>query len=187
MMTAEFPPDRRKSYMEMAEIYFWTTTINQWQKLLLDDAFKDIIIQSLDFLSDAGKIDVFGFVIMPNHLHLIWRALEMNGKETPQGSFLKYTAHEFRKKLYEEDPRQLDNFKVNAHNKYYEFWQRDPLAIHLYTKDVAFQKLHYSHYNPLAEHWNLAMDPSDYTYSSAKFYEQGIKSFAFLKDLREEF
>jgi len=81
----------------------------------------------------------------------------------------------------------LDNFKVNAHNKYHEFWQRDPLAIHLYTKDVAFQKLHYSHNNPLAEHWSLAKDPCDYIYSSAKFYEQGIKSFAFLKDLREEF
>jgi REP element-mobilizing transposase RayT len=86
MMTTEIPPDRRKSYMEMGEIYFWTTTINQWQKLLWPDAYKDIVIQSLDFLCDAGKIDVFGFVIMPNHLHLIWRALEMNGKETPQGS-----------------------------------------------------------------------------------------------------
>ena len=179
--------EHRKSHMEFGEIYFWTTTVNQWQYLLWGDTYKDIVIQSLDFLSIAGKIDIFGFVIMPNHLHLIWKILELNGKETPQGSFLKYTAHEFRKKLYAEDPERLDNYKVNAHNKDYEFWQRDPLAIHIYTKEVAFQKLDYTHYNPLAEHWNLAKDPVEYRYSSAKFYEEGSKMFPFLKDLREEF
>jgi len=36
---------------------------------------------------------------MPNHLHLIWKQNNMNGKETPQGSFLKYTAPEFLKGL----------------------------------------------------------------------------------------
>jgi REP element-mobilizing transposase RayT len=36
---------------------------------------------------------------MPNHLHLIWQQNKLNGKETPQGSFLKYTAHEFLKRL----------------------------------------------------------------------------------------
>jgi REP element-mobilizing transposase RayT len=85
--------------MEIGEIFFWTATINQWQNLLKPDRYKDIIIDSLGYLSDAGKIDVFGFVIMPNHIHLIWRTKELNGKETAQGSFLKYTAHEFRKLL----------------------------------------------------------------------------------------
>ena len=56
---------RRKSYMEMGEIFFWTATINQWQKLLWPDRYKDVVIDSLDYLSQAGKIDVFAFVIMP--------------------------------------------------------------------------------------------------------------------------
>jgi REP element-mobilizing transposase RayT len=143
---------KRKSYMDIGEIFFWTATINQWQKLLFPDYYKDIIIDSLDYLSSAGKIDVFGFVIMPNHVHLIWRANELNGKESPQGSFLKYTAHEFRKLIYREDENKLKLYKTDALNKEHEFWQRDPLAIHLYTKKVAFQKLDYIHYNPLAEH-----------------------------------
>jgi len=32
---------------------------------------------------------------MPNHVHFVWQQLQKNGKETPQGNFLKYTAHEF--------------------------------------------------------------------------------------------
>lgn len=42
---------------------------------------------------------MFSFVIMPNHIHLIWRINEMNGEESPHASFLKFTAHEFKKML----------------------------------------------------------------------------------------
>jgi len=36
------------------------------------------------------------------------------------------------------------------------------LAIPLFTREVALQKLNYIHNNPLKEHWNLVKDPSDY-------------------------
>lgn len=177
----------RKSYMEIGNIYFWTATINKWQRLLMPDEFKDVIVGSLEHLSKSGKIDVFAFVIMPNHIHLIWRINEHNGKETTQGSFLKFTAHEFKKMLIKEGNNELEHYAVDASNKSYEFWQRDSLAIHLYTRKVAYQKMDYTHYNPLAKDWQLANSISEYKYSTAKFYELGIKDFAFIKDLREEF
>lgn len=178
---------QRKSHIEIGKIYFWTVTINRWQRLLLKDDFKEIVISSLSHLSDKGKIDVFAFVIMPNHIHLILRTKELNGKETAQGSFLKFTAHQFRLKLLKENSAMLKSYAVDAINKKHEFWQRDPLAIELYSPNVAFQKLTYLHNNPLAERWQLVKEPSDYLYSSASFYENGITNFSFLKHLSEEF
>jgi REP element-mobilizing transposase RayT len=178
---------KRKSYIEIGEIFFWTATINNWQSLLLKDEYKKVIINSLSYLSESGKIDVFAFVIMPNHIHLIWRIKEMNGKETSQGAFLKYTAHEFKKMLKSDKGNSLGSYAVDAHNKNYEFWKRDSLEVHLFSKVVAYQKLDYMHYNPCAEHWELAKEPTDYFFSSAKYYETGVKDFAFLKDLRNEF
>ena len=178
---------KRKNYLEIGEIFFWTATINNWQRLLMKDEYKNVIINSLNYLSDLGKIDVFGFVIMPNHIHLIWRINEMNGKETSQGAFLKYTAHEFKKLLKKDNDSRLASYAVDAHNKSYEFWKRDSLAIHLFSKEVAFQKLDYAHYNPCSEYWDLAKEPENYLFSSAKYYETGVKDFAFLKDLRNEF
>jgi REP element-mobilizing transposase RayT len=61
---------RRKSHIDHGDIYFWTATINKWYRLLEGDEYKDVIIDSLQYLSDAGKIDVFAFIIMPNHIHL---------------------------------------------------------------------------------------------------------------------
>jgi putative transposase len=176
---------RRSSYMEIGKIYFWTATIRNWIHLMKDDKFKQIVISSLEFLSDKGLVDIFCFVIMPNHIHLIWRLNELNGKETPQGSFLKYTAHEFKKILKEENG--LSNFYVNASNKRFEFWQRDSLAIHLYTKEVAFQKMDYIHNNPCQDMWNLVEEPHLYQYSSDSYYHLDDKKYKFLRDLRDEF
>jgi putative transposase len=174
---------KRNSYMEMGGIYFWTATINKWQHLMREDRYKEVVISSLTYLVQNGKMDVFGFVIMPNHIHLVWRPNAMNGKESPQGSFLKYTAHQFKKMLKQEDAARLEAYKSDAANKAYEFWQRDPLAISLYSRKVAVQKLKYIHNNPLAKHWKLADDPCGYKYSSAKYYEMNKKNFSFLNDL----
>jgi len=176
----------RKSHIEKGGICFWTATINKWQRLLERDEYKDVIIDSLQYLSDDGKIDVFAFVIMPTHLHFIWRANEQNGKESPQGSFLKYTAHKFQKMLRKEGDK-LWTYRVDASNKKYEFWKTDSLAVPLFTKKVAIQKLKYIHRNPLAEHWRLVNDSCDYKYSSARFYEFNENCFSFLKDLYDEF
>ena len=177
----------RKSHIEHGDIYFWTATINKWYRLLEKDEYKDVIIESLQYLTDEGKIDVYAFIIMPNHIHLIWRINEPNGKESPQGSLLKYTAHIFKKMLKAEGGGKISAYKVDADNKKYEFWQRDSLAIPLFTKKVATQKLNYMHNNPLAERWSLVKDPNDYKYSSARYYELNEKNFPFLKDLWEIF
>jgi len=178
---------KRKSHIQIGEIYFWTATIHNWQTLLQDDSYKDIIINSLERLSNKGLIDVFAFVIMPNHIHLIWRINASNGKESPHASFLKFTAHEFKKKLKRENSRGLIKYAVEAHNKSYEFWKRDSLAVHLHTPAVAYQKLDYIHANPVSGRWTLVNDLCDYKYSTAKFYELGVNDFLFIKDLREEF
>ena len=176
----------RKSHIEIGKIYFWTATINGWQSLLEKDRYKDVVVNSLSHLSGCKKIDVFAFVIMPNHIHLIWRVNGPNGKELPHHSFLKYTAHEFEKMLRSENA-DLTTYKVNAQNKFYEFWKRDSLAIELYTEGVAYQKLDYIHANPTSGRWMLVDDPIDYKYSSIRFYEEDIKAFPFLVDLRNEF
>jgi len=38
---------KRKSYIEKGEIYFWTATINKWQRLLAKVVYKDLVIGSL--------------------------------------------------------------------------------------------------------------------------------------------
>jgi putative transposase len=178
-------PAQRKSYHTTNKIYFFTATIHKWLPLLLQDNNQQLIIDYLKKLSDEGFITVYAFVLMPNHIHIIWQQNKLNGKETPQGSFLKYTAHEFLKKL--KISAQSVLYEVNAANKKHEIWQRDSLSIEIYSRAVAMQKLQYIHFNPLSKKWQLAKDDLEYYFSSARFYETGVDEFGFLNNLFEVF
>ena len=173
--------------MELGEVYFHTASILNWEYLLKMDKYKKVILDSLNHLSKNGKIKVYGFVIMPNHIHLIWEMIEKNGKEMPHVSFMKHTAHEFLKDLKIHHPQVLPRFASNQEDRKYQFWQRNSLPIILYSKKILEQKLDYIHYNPTAGKWNLATDYVAYYYSSAKFYEEEIKDFEFLVAYRERF
>jgi putative transposase len=172
---------QRKSYTELRKIYFWTATIHKWLPLLDDDNNKKMIVDSLKYLSDKGLITVYAFVIMPNHIHLIWQQNELNGKETAKGSLLKHTAHLFLKQLKVNGKANL--YEVNASNKKHEIWQRDSLGIEVYSKEVAKQKLDYIHFNPVSGKWMLAKDDLSYHFSSSRFYENGIDEFGFLNNI----
>ncbi len=177
----------RKSMLCLNEVYFYTATILNWKHLLKPDKYKQIIIDSLKYLSQKNKIIVYAFVIMPNHIHLVWELIEKNGKEKPNASFTKFTAHKFQKDLIANHPQVLDCFVVNLANREYNFWQRDSLAVLIESRAICEQKIDYIHLNPLQEHWNLAQNPEDYFWSSAKFYESGQDDFGFLTHYMEKF
>lgn len=177
----------RNSYTELNAVYFWTISIRNWIHLLNEDVYKEIIISSLKWLCDKKIVEIYGYVIMPNHIHLLWQQLAMNGKEFPKNSFEKFTSHQFQKKLAADDAEKLRLFSVSASDRKYNFWQRDPLAIHVFNKEVAEQKLNYTHYNPLQEHWSLCTIPEDYRFSSAAFYESGQDEFRILTHYKEVF
>ena len=171
--------------MELNQIYFYTATILKWNRLLKKDYYKDVIISSLQYLSAKNKIAVYGFVIMPNHIHLIWEMLEKNGKEMPHASFMKYTSHQFLNHLNSHFPHILPYFQVPDQTRTHRFWQRNSLPIWLYTPAVLEQKLDHIHNNPIVEKWSLAESPEQYYYSSAKFYETDQDDFGFLKHYKD--
>src|SRR5688572_24365952 len=73
---------------------FITVTCLEWKHVLHDDRFKDIIVDSLSFLSNCKRVDIFAFVIMSNHFHLIWQMLGDNRREDVQRDLLKYTSQQ---------------------------------------------------------------------------------------------
>jgi len=169
--------------MELDKIYFLTATIHLWIPLLQKNSFKEIIISSLKYLVEKKCLKIYGFVIMPNHIHLIIENIEMNGKELPHASFFKFTSHSFLNKLRQESPDLLSRFTVDEANKSHEFWQRDSLRVELFNPHVVYQKLDYIHNNPCQKKWMLAFEPILYRYSSFIFYESGTDTFGFLNHI----
>ncbi len=177
----------RNSRMFLGNVYFWTSTIKDWKHLLKQDKYKSLIVAELKSLVDKELILIYGFVIMPNHLHIILEPLKLNGKEMPHASFNKATAHLIVKDLKEYHVAVLSHFEVFDKERQYRIWQRDALAILMDSKSKTEQKLDYIHYNPLHSRWNLSSSPEQYKWSSANYYETGIDEFGFLTHYMERF
>ena len=95
-----------------------------------------------------------------------------------QRDFLKYTAQKIKADLRKNDPIFLEEFRVDAKDREYQFWERNPLSIELRTHKVFLQKLNYVHWNPVRA--GLCQWPEEYRYSSARFYETGFDNWGFL-------
>jgi putative transposase len=145
---------------------------------LADDTHKDIIINSLKFLVTEKRIILNAFVIMINHMHLIWQPTFAFTPSDIQASLMKQTAKQLKLALSKSDAVALEDFKVNKYDRNYQIWQRDSLSIELRTHAVFMQKLEYIHYNPVKA--GLCTNPEDYYYSSARFYATGVDSFGML-------
>ncbi len=173
--------------MELGEVYFWTDTIKDWNCLLENDILKEIIINQLKWLVDRRKIKVFAFVIMPNHMHLVWEMVDKNGKEMPHASFNKWTASQFLKQIRQYQPDEISRYSEVTTERNHRFWQRDALAVLMDSRKKVEQKIDYIHFNPLQDKWNLVEAPEHYKWSSARFYEDGTDEFGILTHYMNEF
>lgn len=129
--------------------------------------YKDIIVNSLRFLVEDKRIKLYAFVIMSDHIHLIWQMQPLIHPQHVQRDFLKYTAQRFKHDLYKYHPEFLSHFISDENDRRHQFWKRRALNIELRTDKVYRQKLDYIHSNPVKA--GFCKLPEEYKYSSAFF------------------
>jgi putative transposase len=122
------PLIQAKEYAE-----FVTMTCLDWQPLLSEDSTKDIIVESLRFLCNANRISIYAFVIMSNHLHLIWQVLGDHKRKDVQRDFLKFAGQQILKKLQKGNSPLFAELQVNLKDRKFQVWQRNSLGIPLWS------------------------------------------------------
>jgi len=100
-----------------------------------------------------------------------------------QRDFLKFTSQQIIKILRNENPALLEQLKVNAADRKYQVWERNPLSVELVSDKVIEQKRDYIHLNPVRDKWKLCDKPYEYRYSSAGYYYDGNDEFGLFADL----
>lgn len=168
-------------FHEIKGLWFFTSTINSWNHLLKDNDLKSIILNSWEFLVSNKRINIHGFVIMPNHIHLL---LTTDNLTSFQKDFLSFTSHQIVKDLRTKKSNEiLNQFHSTQNDRQYQIWERRARSIPVRTVEIFQQKLTYIHNNPLQPKWELAENAEKYEWSSASFYAGGKNEFKFLSSL----
>jgi len=148
-------------------IEFFTATCLNWQPLLHFKERKQIILDSLTFLVNDKRIWLYGYVVMPNHIHILWSKQSEWIDKNVQQHFTKFTAQQLKFSL-QSSPAELETYKSMQSDRQYQFWERRPHIATMYNRTVFEQKLDYIHNNPVKA--GLSDLPENYEFSSAGFY-----------------
>lgn len=164
--------------------YFFTATINSWQNLLFPDHRKEIILNALKYLVEQEEIKLHGYVIMPNHIHLIITLMQQPTDFSKfQLSLLRFTSKAIIKDIkVAGKERELLSYKSTQSDRQIHIWKRRPKWIAVINRPIYLQKLKYIHMNPLQKKWRLVDAPELYPWSSADFYA-GIREVEWITPL----
>ena len=157
------------------DLYFVTLTVVGWIDLFSRENYKKILVENLKHCQVKENLDIYAYVIMTNHLHLVCSRGDNDLKEL-LGRFKSYTSKLFLKEIETNIKESRKDWllkmfrqfaKENKQNGTYHFREYTDHPIALYSNSVIMQKINYIHKNPVRA--GLVTEADYYKYSSACF------------------
>lgn len=168
-----------KNKIYEGQTYYMTLTVINWVDVFTRPAHKHIIIDSLKHCQDNKGLEIFAWVLMTNHLHMIARAKDSFHLSDILRDFKKFTSKKVIESIKNENESRKDwmlrQFSFAGANdnkiKNYKFWQEGNEPKEIITLEFYRQKLNYIHLNPVRA--EIVNEPHEYKYSSAIDYNGG--------------
>ena len=160
--------DRYRIYEQTAP-HFLTCTVLKWLPLFAQPANAKILLDSLTYLQNQGRLTLYGYVILENHCHLLAAAPDLS---QTIASFKSFTAGQIIQRLTERQSPVLEllAFHKARHkvDRDHQVWQEGSHPEQIQGEAMMRQKLAYMHNNPVAR--GYVDDPVHWRYSSVRNY-----------------
>jgi len=161
---------------DVDKAYFVTLTVVGWIDVFARKNHKLLMIDSLSYCQQNKGLVLFGYCLMPSHLHLIAKAEGQYTLSDILRDLKKYTSKALVKQIEDETESRrewiLEQFAKAGeplrHIQNYKFWQDGNQAKEIYSNEFLYEKLNYIHNNPVEE--MIVARPEDYMFSSARNY-----------------
>jgi REP element-mobilizing transposase RayT len=156
-------------------LHFVTFGIINWIDIFTRKIYRDIVIDSLRFCQQNKDLEIFAFVVMSNHLHLLIRSKTGKLSDTIH-DFKSFTAKQILSAIETEQESRRDwilnlfEFAAKRHkrNEKFQVWTHENHAEEIYSNLFVLQKVNYIHENPVRA--GIVEKAEDYLYSSARAF-----------------
>ena len=136
-----------KRYQQEGDDHFVTFSCHNRKPYLNTPASRDIFVDSLELTRKRYQVEILGYVIMPEHVHLLI-------SEPP------------------DDPlsKALQSLKLSVSKRLTQrpFWQTRYHDFNVFTHNKRVEKLKYMHRNPVTR--GLVLNPEDWRWSTYRHY-----------------
>ena len=156
--------------------HFVTITVVEWIDVFTRPNHKTTLINSLKYCQQQKGLEIYAFVLMPSHLHMLCRAKEGYELSSIIRDFKKFTSKKIIQNIQQEPESRrewmLELFaKACRHLKReqeFKVWQDGYHGEEIVSNKFIYQKLNYIHNNPVKD--KIVEKPEDYLFSSARNY-----------------
>jgi putative transposase len=164
---------------DQQQVYFLTLTIIDWVDIFTRKDYKLLIVDSLNYCVSSKGLEIFAWVIMSNHIHLMAKAKKGFVLSRILRDFKKFTSKEIISKIVESGESRRDwmlnkfafEAKRTGRAKNYKVWRDDNHTMCLEKTEWINQRLNYIHQNPIRQ--MLVSNAEEYVFSSAVDYMDG--------------
>jgi len=150
-------------------LHFITCSSYRRLPLLRSARSRDRFLSVLEQTRKRYRFVVVGYVVMPEHIHLLVSEPEIGTPSTVMQVLKQRTARALLAKTKRCDPRQSNLFGEAPLRA--PFWQTRFYDFNVWTENKRVEKLRYMHGNPVKR--GLADSPEDWRWSSYRFYDRG--------------
>jgi putative transposase len=173
-------PTRLKRYDEPGHAHFWTISCYHRLSFFWNDRIKQTAIAGLRHIRATHRICLIGYVIMPEHVHVLLYP-HAPGCETPIP--ISTLLHDFKEFVGREGKRRLRDY-WRQHGRLWSeplnrwaqgelgdqaFWNKRGHDFNVYRFKKLREKLDYCHRNPITR--GLVDRPEQWPWSSYRYYE----------------
>ena len=159
--------------------HFLTFQVVGWVDLFSRREYRDVVIESFKYCQQHKGLNLFAFVIMSNHIHLLAQS-EVGDLSGFIRDFKRFTCNRFveimesGKESRREWMRMVFKYHAKQKDKQtQQLWTHENHAEHIYSQKFIEQKVQYIHNNPVRS--GIVVKTEDYLYSSARNYA-GLES-----------
>jgi putative transposase len=148
------------------DLHFVTFSCYQRLPLLNNEATRNLFVQELDEIRNEMEFRLIGYVVMPNHVHLL---MNEPPQSTPSRALHKLKLGFSRKarkmaRSLRTGPLPLPELTGKPRT----FWQERFYDFNVYSTGKRKEKLDYMHANPVIR--GLVKHPKEWPWSSWSFY-----------------
>jgi len=135
---------------DQGAVHFVTFTVHQWADVFTRAIYVNTLIESFKYCQKEKGLEIFAWVVMSNHCHLIIKA-KNNNLSSVIRDLKKFTSKAIYKAIETNTQESRKNWLLQVltfENKIW-FWEEGYHGEEIYTKAFFDTKVNYIHQNPV--------------------------------------
>ncbi len=169
-------PTRLKRYYGQGQLHFVTFSCYRRLALLATARARNMFVKELCRVRRAYGFLLVGYVVMPNHVHLLMSEPKKGTPSTVMQMLKQRVSRKMRRKGRVSWKGQLALRFPKFVAEVPQFWQPRSYDFNVYSHKKKKEKLEYMHANPVVR--GLVRHPKDWPWSSFSFYAKNEAGFA---------